>query len=73
MGAMAGDDPAFREGPALDLPVTPTEPAQPTPQTFAEAETHAPPGEPMAIVRENQPAPQEAAAPADAPKEAKAS
>src|SRR5207244_4908803 len=36
---------------AIGEPVTPTEPAQPTPQTFAEAETHAPPGEPLAIVR----------------------
>src|SRR5262245_10666422 len=56
-----------------DAQVAPTEPAQPTPQTFVEAETHAAPPEQLGIVRENQPAPQEAAAPADAPKEAKAS
>jgi len=57
---------------AIGESVTPTEPAQPTPQTFAEAETHPMP-EQLGIVRENQPAPQETAAPADAPKEAKAS
>ncbi len=57
---------------AIGEPVTPTEPAAPTPQTFVEAETHAMP-EQLGIVRENQPAPQETAAPADAPKEAKAS
>jgi sec-independent protein translocase protein TatB len=58
---------------AIGEPVTPTEPAQPTPQTHIEAETHAAANEPLAIAVENQPAPQEAAAPADAPKEAKAS
>src|SRR5690349_10530468 len=57
---------------AIGEPVTPTEPAQPTPQTFVEAETHAMP-EQLGIIRENQPALPEAAAPADAPKEAKAS
>ena len=56
-----------------DAPVTPTEPAAPTPQTFVEAETHAAAGEPLAIVRETQPAPQETSPPVDAPKEAKAS
>jgi sec-independent protein translocase protein TatB len=56
-----------------DVLVTPTEPAAPTPQTFVEAETHAAAGEPLAIVRETQPAPQEASPPVDAPKEAKAS
>ena len=65
-----GEPVATSPGDALP---TPTEPAAPTPQTFAEAETHAAAGEPLAIVKENQPAPQEAAAPADAPKEAKAS
>src|SRR5690349_7407426 len=50
-----------------DALVAPTEPAQPTPQTFVEAETHAPAPEQLGMVRENQPAPQEAAAPADAP------
>jgi sec-independent protein translocase protein TatB len=58
---------------AIGEPVTPTEPAAPSPQTFTEAETHAATGEPLSIVKENQTAPQEAAAPADAPKEAKAS
>jgi sec-independent protein translocase protein TatB len=52
---------------AIGEPVTPTEPVPPTPQTFVEAETHAPANEPLAIVSEAQPAP------ADAPKEAKAS
>jgi sec-independent protein translocase protein TatB len=58
---------------AIGEPVTPTEPAQPTPQTFVEAETHAAAPEQLGIVRETQPAPQENAPPADAPKEAKAS
>jgi sec-independent protein translocase protein TatB len=64
-----GEPVATSPGDAL---LTPTEPAQPTPQTFVEAETHPMP-EQLGIVRENQPAPQETAAPADAPKEAKAS
>src|SRR6478735_5314558 len=63
-----GEPVATSPGDAL---LTPTEPAQPTPQTFVEAETHPMP-EQLGIVRENQPAPQETAAPADAPKEAKA-
>ncbi|HKU08341.1 MAG TPA: Sec-independent protein translocase protein TatB [Bradyrhizobium sp.] len=58
---------------SIGEPVTPTEPAAPTPQTFVEAETHAEAPEQLGIVRENQPAPQENAPPADAPKEAKAS
>src|SRR5215470_7188631 len=58
---------------AIGEPVTPTEPAQPTPQTFVEAETHAAAPEQLGMVRENQPAPQENTPPADAPKEAKAS
>jgi sec-independent protein translocase protein TatB len=57
---------------AIGEPVTPTEPAAPTPQTFVEAETHAAANEPLAIISETEPAPQEAAQ-ADAPKEAKAS
>jgi sec-independent protein translocase protein TatB len=57
---------------AIGEPVTPTEPAAPTPQTFVEAEAHRAANEPLAIARETQAAPQEAA-PADAPKEAKAS
>jgi len=40
--------------PAIEPPVTPTEPAAPTPQTFVEAETHAA-GEPLAVVTEHQP------------------
>ena len=55
---------------AIGEPVTPTEPAAPTPQTVVEAEAHRAANEPLAIVSEVQPAPQ---APADAPKEAKAS
>jgi sec-independent protein translocase protein TatB len=56
---------------AIGGPVTPTEPAAPTPQTFVEAEAHRAANEPLAIVSDDvQPAPQ---APADAPKEAKAS
>src|SRR5205085_12278220 len=58
---------------AIGEQVAPTEPAQPTPQTFIEAETHAAAPEQLGIVRETQPAPQENAPPADAPKEAKAS
>jgi len=55
---------------AIGEPVTPTEPAAPTPQTFVEAEAHSAANEPLAIVSDVQPAPQ---TPADAPKEAKAS
>jgi sec-independent protein translocase protein TatB len=55
---------------AIGEPVTPTEPAAPTPQTFVEAEAHRADNEPLAIVSEVQPTPQ---TPADAPKEAKAS
>jgi sec-independent protein translocase protein TatB len=55
---------------AIGEPVTPTEPAAPTAQTFVEAEAHRAANEPLAIVSDVQPAPQ---APADAPKEAKAS
>jgi sec-independent protein translocase protein TatB len=56
---------------AIEPPVTPTEPAAPTPETFAEAHTHAA-GEPLAITREIQP--QESAAAAnDEIKDAKAS
>ena len=55
---------------AIGEPVTPTEPAAPTPQTFVEAEAHRAANEPLAIVSDVQPAPQPTA---DAPKEAKAS
>jgi len=40
--------------PAIEPPVTPTEPVAPTPQTFVEAETHAA-SEPLAVVAEHQP------------------
>src|ERR1700753_646980 len=39
---------------AIEPPATPTEPAPPPPETFAEAETHAA-GEPLAITSEVQP------------------
>ena len=55
---------------AIGEPVTRTEPAAPTPQTFVEAEAHRAANEPLAIVSDVQPVSQ---APADAPKEAKAS
>ena len=44
-----------------DAPVTPTTPAEPTPETFVEAETHAAAGEPLAITNEvkAEPAPQD--------------
>ena len=69
--ALAIDKPA--EISAVGEPVTPTEPAAPTPQSFVEAETHAAAGEPLAIVRETEVPPQEATPAIDAPKEAKAS
>ncbi|ERF85315.1 twin-arginine translocase subunit TatB [Bradyrhizobium viridifuturi] len=40
-----------------DAPVTPTTPAEPTPETFVEAETHAAAGEPLAITNEVKPEP----------------
>ena len=58
---------------ATGEPVTPTEPAAPTPQTFVEAETHAAGPEPLGIIGETQAAPQQPAPATDAPKEAKAS
>jgi sec-independent protein translocase protein TatB len=61
--------------PAIEPPVTPTEPAAPTPQTFVEAETHAA-NEPLAVVSESQSAAAVAEEPASAPdtlKDAKAS
>jgi len=69
--ALAIDKPAGAG--AIGEPVTPTEPAAPTPQTFVEAETHVEPPQQLGMIRENEPAPQDTAAPADAPKEAKAS
>jgi sec-independent protein translocase protein TatB len=69
--ALAIDKPAdtpIASASAVGEPVTP---AEPTPQTFVEAETHAAASEPLAIV-ENPPAPQEPVS-VEAPKEAKAS
>jgi sec-independent protein translocase protein TatB len=73
--ALAIDKPASdaQVAGAIGEPVTPTEPAAPTPQTFVEAETHVEPPQQLGMIRENEPAPQDTAAPADAPKEAKAS
>jgi len=56
--------------PAIEPPVTPTEPAAPAPQTLVEAETHAA-SEPLAITTEVQS--QDHAAAEDALKDAKAS
>jgi sec-independent protein translocase protein TatB len=56
---------------AIGEPVEPTTPAEPTAQTFVEAETHA--SEPLAITREVQAAPQDIAPSPDALKDAKAS
>ena len=59
---------------AIGEPVTPTTPADPTPETFVEAETHAAVSEPLAITREVLPAPQDIAPAApDVLKDAKAS
>jgi sec-independent protein translocase protein TatB len=61
-------------GSATGDPVTPTTPADPTPETFVEAETHAAVSEPLAITREVQAAPQDIAPVApDVLKDAKAS
>lgn len=54
-------------------PVTPTRPAEPTPATFVEAETHAAASEPLVITREHEAAQQAAAQPSDVLKDAKAS
>jgi sec-independent protein translocase protein TatB len=64
------------EMPAIEPPVMPTTPEPPTPETFAEADTHAAVSEPLAITRDVQPepAPQNTAPLAsDAPRDAKAS
>jgi sec-independent protein translocase protein TatB len=59
---------------AEDTLTAPTTPAAPTPETFVEAETHAALGEPLAIVSEVHPAPQEIAPAAhDVARDAKAS
>lgn len=71
--ALAIDKPADAKVAAAEQ-VVPTEPAAPTPETFVEAERHAAAAnEPLAIVRETEVPPQEAAPAIDAPKEAKAS
>jgi sec-independent protein translocase protein TatB len=68
---MAGDP---QIASAIGEPVTPTTPAEPTPETFVEAESHAAVSEPLAITREVQPAPQDIAPAApDVLKDAKAS
>jgi sec-independent protein translocase protein TatB len=59
---------------AIDEPVTPTTPAEPTPATFVEAEAHPVANEPLVITREVQPAPLDTPAPAaEVLKDAKAS
>lgn len=58
---------------AIGEQVAPTEPEAPAPQTFVEAETHVEPPQQLGMIGENRPVPQEQAATADAPKEAKAS
>jgi sec-independent protein translocase protein TatB len=72
--ALAIDKPAgdAQVAGAIGEPVTPTEPAAPTPQTFVEAETHVEPLQQLGM-RDHEAAPQEQATPVDAPKEAKAS
>ena len=58
----------------IEDPVTPTPPAEPTPATFVEAETHAAANEPLVITREVEAAKQDAAPqPAEVLKDAKAS
>jgi sec-independent protein translocase protein TatB len=57
---------------AIDQPITPTTPADPTPSTFVEAETHHAANEPLVITREVQAAPQETPVP-EVLKDAKAS
>ncbi len=57
-----------------DTPVIPTTPAAPTPETFVEAEAHAAANEPLAIVKEAEPAaPQDTPEVPDTQKSAKAS
>jgi sec-independent protein translocase protein TatB len=60
--------------PAIEPPVTPSEPEAPAPQTFVEAETHTA-IEPPAVVTENRPAvvAEETTPATDSPKDAKAS
>ncbi|MHC6150261.1 Sec-independent protein translocase protein TatB [Bradyrhizobium elkanii] len=59
-----------------DAPVTPTAPAEPTPETFVEAEAHTAAGEPLAITNEvkGEPTPQDVTpAQSDVRKDARAS
>ena len=56
----------------IEEPVTPTTPAEPTPTTFVEAETHAAANEPLVITREAA-AQETAPQPAEILKDAKAS
>src|SRR3954454_23274124 len=71
--ALAIDKPADAQAAsATGEPVVPTTPADPTPSTFVEAETHNAANEPLVITREVQPAPEAPPAP-DMLKDAKAS
>jgi sec-independent protein translocase protein TatB len=70
------DKPSETPAAAIEPPVTPTTPETPAPETSVEAETHAAATEPLAIVREVEPAPvaqDTAPAQPDALKDAKAS
>ena len=61
-----------KPAPAIEPPVTPTEPVLPTPETFVEAETHTA-SEPLAIVSEVQAQAAEGGLTDDGLKDAKAS
>jgi len=72
------DNPADKPGDAqvasaVGEPVMPTTPAEPTPETFVEAEVHAAAAEPLAITREVQAAQDLAPAAPEILKDAKAS
>lgn len=71
--ALTIDKPADAQAAAVDQPAATTETAATSPQPLGEAAAHAPASEPLAIVRETQPAPQEPAPAADLLKDAKAS
>jgi sec-independent protein translocase protein TatB len=69
--ALAIDKPVDAAAAATGEPVVPTTPADPTPSTFVEAETHNAANEPLVITREAQPAPEAPPTP-DVLKDAKA-
>jgi sec-independent protein translocase protein TatB len=48
---------AATETPAIDVPAIPTTPEAPTPETFAEADTHAAASQPLEIAPQAQPQP----------------